>query len=225
MFCYQDLPRHNPCVVCAVFDSCLEMDSLIGFPWSAHLDMCTCLEMASLIGFPWFVHFDLISLIFALDLQELSKVWKWLLWSVFMWSVHLIYRSCPKFGNGFFDRFSLIQVGNGFFDRFSLICTLDHRNCPQFGNGVFDRFSLICALDLQEGEWPGNYGRFDSALNTFWKEVENLNPKGLSSWGVWYRPPIHPGYKYDFHENGYRDMAAILSRFFYISLCLSRGVW
>jgi hypothetical protein len=76
--------------------------------WSVFLDLRTCLEMASLIGFPWSVHFDLISLIFALDLQELSKVWKWLLWSVFLDLCTLIYRNCPQFGNGFFDRFALI---------------------------------------------------------------------------------------------------------------------
>jgi hypothetical protein len=36
-----------------------------------------------LIWFPWSLH----------HLQELSKVWKWLLRSVFLWSKHLVRRA------------------------------------------------------------------------------------------------------------------------------------
>jgi hypothetical protein len=110
----------------------LEKDSLIGFPWSVHLTTGTVhsLEMASLIGYPWSVH-----------------------WFGFPWSVNWIYRNCPKFGNGFFERFSLICA---LWPDFLFLCTWSTGTVQSLEMDSLIGDHVICALDLQE-------------LSTIWK--------------------------------------------------------
>ena len=88
--------------------------------WYVHLDLCTwsigtvqSLEMASLIGFP---------VICALVLQELSTVWKWILWSVFLDLISLI---CALVIEELSTVWKWIPWSVHFDDRISLIFALD----------------------------------------------------------------------------------------------------